>query len=275
MPVWQFRDQQLNLNGRTGIMGILNITPDSFSDGGRFTDPSVAVERALEMERQGAVIIDIGGQSTRPGHIPVPAQEEWERIAPLLSALQGRLTIPISVDSYYPYVAERALESGAAIINDVSNSLSNGMAALCSRYNAGLVMMHHLPEKNTPSDVMTYFDKALVLAEEQGLSAERVCLDIGIGFGKSREEDAALIRALPAITKAFPDQPVLVGASRKRVVAALCGDLPSNDRLPGTLAIHTVAQMGGANLLRVHDVKEAVQAAALVDKLQSEESIYG
>lgn len=269
MPIWRFRDRQLDLSAKTAVMGILNITPDSFSDGGRYVDVSAAVEQALRIQGEGAAILDIGGQSTRPGHTPVSAAEEWERLQPILTALQGTLQIPFSIDTYYIEVAEQALAMGAAIINDVSGSMDNGMPALCGKYNAGLVMMHHRPHHNTPEDVAAYFKEAVALATAQGLPADHVCLDPGIGFLKTQEEDIRLIANLPTLCQAT-DRPILVGASRKRVTGVFCGNPPAADRLPGTLAIHTIAQMNGARILRVHDVAEAVQAAALTDRIKQE-----
>lgn len=269
MPVWRFRGKQLELTNKTAVMGILNVTPDSFSDGGRYTDISAAVEQALRIQAEGAAILDVGGQSTRPGHTPVSAAEEWRRLEPVLAALQGRLDIPISIDTYYTEVAEQALGMGAAIINDVSNSLTNGMPRLCARYDAGLVMMHHHAGQNTPAQVAAYFRRALALAAEQGLSSDHICLDIGIGFQKTQEEDIRLIAALPAICREV-DAPVLVGASRKRVVGTFCGNPPAEERLAGTLAIHTAAQLHGAHILRVHDVAAAVQAAAVADAVKRE-----
>lgn len=272
MPLWRFRGKQLDITHKTAVMGILNITPDSFSDGGRYETVSAAVEQALRIQTAGAAILDIGGQSTRPGHTSVSAETEWQRLEPVLAALQGRLDIPLSIDTYYTEVAERALQTGADIINDVSGSLQNDMPRLCARYNAGLVMMHHDAGHNTPEQVTAYFRQALALAAEQGLSPDHVCLDPGIGFDKTQQEDIRLIAALSAICRTLPDSPVLVGASRKRVVGAFCGNPPFEERLAGTLAIHTAAQLSGAHILRVHDVAEAVQAAAVVDAIKQEEN---
>ncbi|MGI6264903.1 MAG: dihydropteroate synthase [Acutalibacteraceae bacterium] len=266
MAVWRFRDRQLDLTA-TAVMGILNVTPDSFSDGGRYDTVERAVERALAIEREGAAILDIGGQSTRPGHVPVPPEEEWRRLAPVLAALAGKIHLPISIDTYYTDVAERALESGACIINDVSGSLDNGMPALCARYGAGLVMMHNRAGHNTPQDVRRYFETALAAAADAGLAAAHLALATGVGFEKNQEEDARLIACLPSIMEGLFDAAVLVGASRKRVTGAFCGQPPFAERLPATLAIHTVAQWNGANVLRVHDVAAAVQAAAMTGAL--------
>ena len=269
MTVWKYKGGCLDLSQRTAIMGILNVTPDSFSDGGRYNTLEAAVEHALQMQQEGAAILDIGGQSTRPGHTPISAEEEWARLEPVLRALKGRLTIPISIDTYYPEVAQRALEQGAAIINDVSNSRDNHMTALCARHGAGIVLMHNEAGHNTPAQVRLYFEEALAMAQHDGLPIECVCLDPGIGFDKDREEDVRLIAQLPAIMQDLPAA-LLVGASRKRVVGAFCGNPPFAERLPGTLAIHTAAQLGGSHILRVHDVAAAVQAAAVTDAVKRE-----
>lgn len=270
MAVWKYRGGALNLEGRTAVMGILNLTPDSFSDGGNYSTVQKAVERAVQIEKEGATLLDIGGQSTRPGYTPVSAEEEWQRLEPVLKALKGRVSLPISIDTYYPQVAEKALEMGAAIINDVSNSRENGMAGLCARHGAGLVMMHNDAGHNTPRQVNAYFKEALKMAGQAGLPADYVCLDPGIGFDKDRQEDVRLIASLPLVMEGLPDVALLVGASRKRVVGAFCGNPPFSQRLPGTLAVHTAAQLGGAHILRVHDVAPAVQAAAVTDAIRQE-----
>ena len=273
MPIWQFQNGKLDLTAYTAVMGILNITPDSFSDGGRYLHPDRAVARALELESEGADILDIGPQSTRPGHTPVSAEEELERLLPVLERLNGRLSIPISIDTYYPEVAEAALNRGAAIINDVSGSLENGMPGVAARYGAGLVMMHagggadDRAEVDAVAVVHSYFQKALEAAEQASLPMSCVCLDPGIGFGKSGRGDLELIARLAEVTAGLPPTTLLVGASRKRVVGACCGNPPPEERLAGTLAIHTAAQLHGARILRVHDVKAAVQAARVTDAL--------
>ncbi len=244
-------------------MGILNITPDSFSDGGRYMNTDAALARALEMEREGAHILDIGAQSTRPNATPISPEEEWARLSPVLDALKDKLTIPLSVDTFEPYVAERALANGAVILNDVSGSLTNGFPALAAAHGAGLVMMAR--DCAAPSDVRRYFETALQLAEKAGLPLERLCLDIGIGFHQSRDAELAILRHLPQILEGLPKVAVLCGASRKRVIAHAAGDCEAEDRLGGTIALHTAAQLGGATVLRAHDVKEAVQAAKVTD----------
>lgn len=264
MPVWKITDRLLT-GERTLVMAILNVTPDSFSDGGRYLDPEQAVTQACRLQVAGADILDIGAQSTRPGHTPVSAAEEWERLSPVLTALKGRLHIPVSVDTFYPEVARRALATGVQILNDVSGSMENGFPALAAATGAGLVMMHTGRGGETVADVSAYFSQALAAADAAGLDRRQICLDVGIGFGKSRGVDLELVSRLPELVAAFPDHLLMVGASRKRVIAHFTGDPPADRRLGGTVALHTLAQLGGAGVLRVHDVEETVQAVRLTD----------
>ncbi len=263
----------------TIVMGILNVTPDSFSDGGRYASPEKALEHALEMQAQGAGILDVGAQSTRPGHVPISPEEEWARLMPVLDRLRDRIRIPISVDTYYPAVAKAALASGAAILNDVSGDLHNGMMELAAETGAGLVVMHAGAGADDVGTagidvidmVRRFFKEALARAAEAGLPQNRLCLDPGIGFGKTREGDRRLAASLPRVMEGLPDVAVLVGASRKRVVGDCAGaPVPLGERMPGTLAFHSIAQWNGARILRVHDVAEAVRAAAVVDELLKE-----
>lgn len=275
MPIFQYRGGQMPLGEKTCVMGILNVTPDSFSDGGLYEDTAAAITHALEMEHWGAGIVDIGAQSTRPGHTPVSAEQEWARLEPVLRGLAGRMSIPLSVDTYYPEVAYAALDAGAHIINDVSGSMENGMAKVVAKAGAGLIMMHagggadDRAARNVPAIVRAYFERALALAADSGLPLASVCLDPGIGFGSSPEGDLELVAQLPQLMEGLPDVALLVGASRKRVVGAVCGNPPAFKRVAGTLAIHTIAQWNGAHILRAHDVEEAVQAAAVTDALRA------
>lgn len=278
MGEFWYRSGRLSLNS-TVVMGILNVTPDSFSDGGRYASPEKALEHALEMQAQGAGILDVGAQSTRPGHVPVSPEEEWARLEPVLDRLRGRIRIPISVDTYYPAVAKAALVSGADILNDVSGDLHNGMMELAAETGAGLVVMHAgggaddvgAAGADVVETVRRFFEEALARAAEVGLDRNRICLDPGIGFGKTREGDRRLVSSLPRLMLDLPDAAVLVGASRKRVVGDCAGKpVPLGERLPGTLAFHSIAQWNGARILRVHDVAEAVRAAAVVDELMRE-----
>lgn len=267
-PVFRYRDGCLPLEN-TAVMGVLNITPDSFSDGGQYASPDAALERALAIEREGAAILDIGAQSTRPGAIPVSPEDEWARLYPVLKALAGQITIPLSIDTFHPFVAEQALQHGAHILNDVSGSLTNGSPALAARYGAGLIMMAR--DCRDTNGIRAYFEIALQQAAAAGLPAEQLCLDIGIGFHADRTVDLAAITDLPAILDGLPQTAILCGASRKRVIAYTAGDSAPAERLGGTIALHTAAQRGGATILRVHDVHAAVQAAKITDRLIKKE----
>ncbi len=256
------------LGERTYIMGILNVTPDSFSDGGRYDDPGRAAERALEMEREGADILDIGAQSTRPGFTPVSAEEEWARLAPVLERLRSRLRIPISVDTFYPEVARRALYAGAEIINDVDGMENPDMLTVLRGSGCGYVVMHSQSDGypfGVAEGVRRFLAGRVLRALEAGVDRGRICIDPGIGFGKTHEENLELIRDLKEVQ--IMGCALLVGASRKRVIALSCGDPPVEKRLYGTIAAHSIAIFNGADIVRVHDVAEAKQAVLVADAI--------
>ncbi len=276
----------LKLGTRTYIMGILNITPDSFFDGGMYYNADAAVDRALEMVSEGADIIDIGAQSTRPGYTRISADQEWERLCPVLGALKEKVNVPISIDTFYPEVADAAMGMGASIINDVSGSLENGMPAIAAKTGAGLILMHSGRGSddtgsggNAIKMVRGYFEKALETVACQGLELNRICLDPGIGFGKNRQGDLMLVACLSKLLNGLPQTAVMIGASRKRVIASCCdSSIKTDNRLAGTLALHTIAALNGAHILRVHDVAAAVQAARVTDALKevgNREENYG
>lgn len=275
MPVFRYRGGALPLSAPC-VMGVLNVTPDSFSDGGRYNSPETAAAHARELATAGAGILDIGAQSTRPGAARLSAEEEWARLAPCLSAVTAATALPISVDTFYPSVAARALAAGAHILNDVSGSEQNDMASVAAAHGTGMIFMRTgVPEtRETDGDAAVaaakdYFTRALALADAAGLPLSAVCLDVGIGFGSSTQGDLALVARLPELLADLPDVAVLAGASRKRVISEVCGGVPVEQRLSGTLALHTVALWNGAHIVRAHDVKEAVQAAKLVGALKS------
>ena len=249
-------------------MGILNITPDSFFDGGAYNAPELAVKRALELQAQGADIIDIGAHSTRPGSVALTPQEELARLLPVLKVLRGQLRVPVSVDTFYPQVAKLALEHGAAIINDVSGKLTGEMAQIIKDHSAGWVLMHNNGGADaTPAyspDVVTcvrkYLHEMVEQAMQFGIAREQLCVDPGIGFGKTHEDNLKLIAHTARLK--VDGIALLVGASRKRVTGAQ--QAPAK-RLGGTVAAHVIAQLGGANVLRVHDVELARQAADFIE----------
>ncbi len=275
MSCFSFPGGALELGRRTWVMGILNVTPDSFSDGGRFFDPERAVRRAAQIREEGADILDIGAQSTRPGHIPVSPEEEWRRLEPVLKALKGVAGLPISVDTYYPQVARRALGSGAAIINDVSGRIHPEMFGVVAEYGAGYIAMHtgrggdadRLAEYpyGVTADVRQFFADVCRELQRCGVAQDHICLDPGIGFGKTQEQNLELLRDFSQVR--INGCALLAGASRKRVVAIPSGERDPMRRMPGTLAAHTVAIAGGADIIRVHDVRQSVQAARVADAI--------
>lgn len=273
MAYFQAHTHSYERGKRTYIMGILNITPDSFSDGGQYTNPQAAVERASVMVAQGADVLDIGAQSTRPGAVAITAEEEIERLSPVLNRLRGALTVPVSVDTFFPLTARFALEHGAAVINDVSGTVNEEMVDLAKQYRAGLIVMHNgggasATQTNYPGGVLRavreFFIASIDRARSLGLPKEQLCLDPGIGFGKSHEENLTLLRHLRDLNT---DVTLLTGASRKRVVGIATGETDPAHRAAGTVAAHTAAIAGGTDFIRVHDVAQAVQGARMADAL--------
>ncbi len=254
------------------LMGILNITPDSFSDGGTLADPHVALERARRLVEDGADILDVGGESTRPGATPVGASEEIARVAPVLEAVT-QLGVPVSIDTYKASVARAALDRGAAIVNDVTALSDEAMAPLCAERGCGLILMHM---RGTPStmqegdivygdvvrEVRDYLAERIERAELAGMSRQRLLVDPGIGFGKRLEHNLALTRGLAALGEL--GRPVVYGASRKRFLGEITGK-PASERDVATAAACVGAVLAGAHVLRVHDVaavRDAVRVAA-------------
>ena len=274
MYYFKARDFCFPLGKRTYIMGILNVTPDSFSDGGLYLEPGKAIERALEMQSQGADIIDIGAQSTRPGAQLLSAADEIARLSPVLEALKDKLTVPVSVDTFYPQTAEFALKNQAAVINDVSGAISAELAELVKKYGAGWVIMHNgggAQAVNTEYEsgvlkaVRSFFDMALMKAASLGVHKENLCFDAGIGFGKSHEDNLQLLRHLNEVK--IEGIALLTAASRKRVVGFATGEENPGMRVSGTIAANTAAIAGGTDFIRVHDIPQAVQGAKMADAL--------
>lgn len=276
--VWSFCNADLNITQRTYIMGILNVTPDSFSDGGRYLDTGKAVEQALQMQHDGADIIDIGGESTRPGSEPVSGNEELARVIPIIEKLNPTLNIPISIDTCKADVARQALAAGAKIVNDISGLRFDPlMASTIAEYKAGAVIMHI---KGSPRDmqknpyyydvmkeISEYLSTSIEIALQAGNKKTQLVIDPGIGFGKRLEDNLEIIRNLSKLKKF--DCPILIGPSRKSFIGAIL-DLPVAERLEGTIAASTACIINGANILRVHDVKEIKRAAILTDKLKND-----
>jgi len=274
--IWNCRGREVVCGPRTLVMGILNATPDSFSDGGKFQPLEKAVARALQMVEDGADIIDIGGESTRPGSAPVQPLEEIERTVPIIGKLREKTNCLISIDTQKAEVARAAIAAGADIINDVSALADPEMAKVAAETGAGLILMHMrgVPAtmQNDPhyddviSNVRNFLEESMAFAVAHGVAEVQIALDPGIGFGKTDEHNLALLNGIPTLAAA--GRPVLVGASRKSFLGRLTGR-EVNDRLAGSLAAATFAVMQGAHILRVHDVKESCDAIGLVDKLRA------
>jgi dihydropteroate synthase len=267
----------LELGARTLVMGVLNVTPDSFADGGRFADPVRAADAALAMEAAGADLIDIGGESTRPGADPVSADEERARIEPVLERLAGRLTVPISIDTYKAVVAEAALDRGAAVVNDISAlRYDPDLARVVAHSRAALILMHNRGRsremyraaeyRNVPDDVADELGERTTAAEAAGIERERLIVDPGIGFAKRAEHSLAMLAGLPRLLRL--DRPVLVGPSRKSFLQAALGDRPADLREWATAAAVTAAVLLGAHIVRVHGVSEMVDVVRTADAIR-------
>lgn len=272
---WQCRDCRLTLEKRALVMGILNITPDSFSDGGQYHDPQSAISRALEMESQGADLIDIGGESTRPGAEPVTVAVELDRVIPVIRALKGRLRALISVDTMKAEVARRALAEGAHIVNDVSALTHDpAMPDVVKSFGAGVVLMHMKGEPRSMqtapeyadvvAEISDYFTGRIQTLSCAGLDPMTIALDPGIGFGKTMDHNFQILANLGKFARL--GRPVVLGPSRKRFIGDITDKEPGH-RLAGTLAAVVCAVERGANIVRVHDVGEISDALRVLERI--------
>ena len=265
----------LQFNERTYLMGILNVTPDSFSDGGMFLDPGNAISHGIELASQGADIIDIGGESTRPGSKPLPPDEELRRVIPVIEGLSGKIDIPISIDTYKSLIAEKAIEAGAEMINDISGlHFDPKMADVAAKYDVPVAVMHI---KGTPeimqldvhydcllTEIMEYLEESTEIAERAGVDERQIIIDPGIGFGKSVEDNLRIISRLTEFKSL--GKPIMLGLSRKSFIGKIL-NAEVGQRAEGTLASISAAIMNGANILRVHDVAPARKAAQMADAI--------
>jgi dihydropteroate synthase len=269
--IWKVGERTFRFAQRPHIMGILNVTPDSFSDGALFLDPEKAVERALEMEEEGADSIDIGGESTRPFAPPVDEDQELQRVIPVIERLAGRLRVPISIDTYKASVAREAIRAGAEIVNDISGcTFDPGMLDVVSSSSAGLIIMHTrgMPaemQRNTTysaiiPEIVSFLRERISAAESCGISSQRIVVDPGIGFGKCLEGNLEILRNLDQFS--VLSRPILVGTSRKAFIGTILGR-ESGDRAFGTAATIALAVAKGASILRVHDVRQMRDAAIM------------
>lgn len=264
---------------RALVMGILNITPDSFYDGGSYATPHAAVRRGIELESQGADLLDIGGESSRPGANEISVQEEMDRVLPVIEGLRRESAIPISIDTTKAAVAREALSLGASIVNDISAlRFDPEMAATVAASGADIVLMHMLGTPRTMQqhpaymdvveEIHSFFAERIANAVQSGISRDRVLLDPGIGFGKTLEHNLALLQGLRRFSDL--DLPIVVGLSRKSFLGKLSNGAPA-DRLAGTIAANAIAIARGADMIRVHDVKEARQTADVAVRLRNHE----
>jgi dihydropteroate synthase len=271
--VLRARHAALNLGGRVHLMGVLNVTPDSFSDGGLYLRPSAALDRALDMVEHGADIIDVGGQSTRPGSQPISEDEELERVVPVVARVHEEWEGPISIDTSRARVAEEALKAGASIVNDITAFLEEPETAnVTSRFDAACVLMHMqgTPEtmQRSPSyedlmgEIALFLKTAVERAVAAGIGEDQIVIDPGMGFGKTTEHNLAILRHLTEL--AVLGKPILVGPSRKTFIGRVL-DLPVDERLEGTLATAAYAVAQGARILRVHDVGPVARAVRMVE----------
>lgn len=277
MPlVWQCRGHRLGIDRRPLVMGIVNVTPDSFSDGGRFFDPAAAIDHGLKLVADGADLLDIGGESTRPGAAPVSEADELARVVPVVAGLARQTAVPLSVDTMKAEVARRALDAGAAIVNDVSGLTADAaMPAVCAAAGVGVLVMHMQGTPQTMqanpayadvvAEVAGYLEARLHALAAVGISPDAVCLDPGIGFGKTLDHNLALLGRLDVVARL--GRPVCLGVSRKGFIGAVCGR-PVGERDAGSLAVACfAAARGAAHVLRVHDVAATRDAALLLDAI--------
>ena len=277
---WKTTRRSLVFGERTLVMGVLNVTPDSFSDGGQFSSVERALKRAEEMIAEGTDIIDVGGESTRPGAQVVSIEEELRRVVPVIERLAKTSNIPLSIDTTKASVARAALDAGAEIINDISGlRFDPTIAAVAAQARAGLILMHSRGEMATMhkleavSDIMLEVEAGLrssiAEAERRGVESERIAVDPGIGFGKSQEQNIELIAKLDELAKTFAEFPLLVGTSRKSFIGRLLDNAPASNRLHGTMATITAVILRGAHIVRVHDVRATVETVRVADAIKN------
>lgn len=275
---WRVGDRQLECGRRTLVMGVLNVTPDSFSDGGLFLDHDAALAQGLRMAEEGADMIDVGGESTRPGSDEVPVDQEIDRTAPVVKGLVAELDIPVSIDTRKAEVARAGLDTGASIVNDVSAGRDQAMFEVVRDAGAGLVLMHMLGEPKTMQEnpryddvvreVREYLGSRLDAAVAAGVDRDRLCIDPGLGFGKTYEHNLELMRDIDAFLDL--DVPVLVGPSRKSFIGKALDDAPLEERLEGTLAAVAWLAGHGAHIVRVHDVEPTMRVLKVVDAIRGD-----
>ena len=277
--LWKLARRSLPYGERTLVMGVLNVTPDSFSDGGNFLSLDRALNHAEQMITEGADIIDIGGESTRPGSVFVSEDEELRRVIPVIERLAAESSVPISIDTTKSSVARAALEAGAEIVNDISAlRFDPAIADEVAKAKAGLVLMHSrgtpqtmqelAPVTDIMSEVISGLRKSVAVAEGRGVARESIAIDPGIGFGKTAEQNVEIVAKLDQLAREFADFPILIGTSRKSFIGKLLDGAPADQRLYGTIASVAASVLKGAHIVRVHDVKAAVEAVRVADTIK-------
>lgn len=266
----------LDFDKKTIIMGILNATPDSFSDGGKYNNIEQAVERAKEMVKNGADIIDIGGESTRPGYTVISDEEEIERVVPLIEAISKQVSVPISIDTYKAQVAQAAVEAGAHIINDIWGAKADGkMAAVAAQYQVPIILMHNRHDRNYSHfirDVLNDLYESINIVKQAGVKDDQIILDPGIGFAKDFKENILMMQHLDTLTAL--GYPVLLGTSKKSMIGQAL-DLPVKERMEGTGATVCYGIQKGCQIIRIHDVKEMSRMAKMMDILMGKGGCLG
>ena len=281
MKIWKTSRREIVCSDKTLVMAILNVTPDSFSDGGKFLSIDESLRHAEKLISEGADILDIGGESTRPNSRRVETDEEVRRVLPVVEAVVRRFDTPVSVDTTKTEVARRSIEAGVEIINDISGLRFNEeIAGVAAAAGCGLVLMHSRgdfsemhdvePVDDVVREVSEGFAWSLDKAKSHGVRPEQICLDIGIGFSKTFGQNLELLGKLDQICRKFPDHCFLVGTSRKSFIGRILGDAPVGERLTGTVAANVVAVLKGAEIVRVHDVRETINALKVVDAIRRE-----
>jgi dihydropteroate synthase len=275
--VWRIGGgRSLACGERTLVMGVVNVTPDSFSDGGRFLDRDAAVEQGLRLAEDGADLLDVGGESTRPGAASISAEEEIDRVVPVIERLIASADVPVSVDTRKGAVASAALAAGATIVNDVSGGRDPSLLTAAAGAGAGLVLMHMLGEPGTMqedpryddvvAEVRSYLASQARTAEAAGVAPDAIAVDPGLGFGKTYEHNLTLMMSIGGFQEL--GRPVVVGPSRKSFIGRALGDLPVDERLEGTAGAVAFLAANGAHVVRVHDVKEMVRVVRVVDAIR-------
>lgn len=278
--IWRTSRREISFE-KTLVMAVLNVTPDSFSDGGKFSNLDNAIKQAEKLIEEGAHIIDIGGESTRPNTQRISADEEIRRVVPIIEAVNKRFDVPVSIDTSKAEVALKAVEAGAEIINDVSGlRFDENVGEVAAKYKTGLVLMHlrgefetmhkQKPVSDILNEIYDGFNYSIEKAKSFGVKDEQICLDVGIGFSKTLEQNLELIAKLDKICAEFSKYPLLVGVSRKSFIGKILGDIPTDERTNGTVAANAIAVWNGANIIRVHDVKAAVETIKIVEAIKKE-----